>query len=381
MVQFRESTAMKTLKPLSGAGIACALSLAAAPAQSVSFRFERFVGAPFMLVWDSLASKTYDLWRSDDLTQWTRAEGYPKHGTGMRMEHPFTADGCGFFRITADDEFALIPAGSFLMGDQSDPLVGYSDEGPVHSVQVSAFYLAKHEMTKEMWDRVAAWAAGNGYDLNAAGGLGSKTANHPVHSVLWNEVVKWCNARSQKEGLAPCYRVAGAVYKTGPDNSTVACDFGANGYRLPTEAEWEKAARGGLTGLNFPWGNTISHAKANYYSNSNFSYDVSRSQGYHPTYAVGGIPYSSPVGSFAPNGYGLYDMAGNVWEWCWDWYESYKSSPQTDPRGPASGWLRVFRGGGWSNIAWYCRAAGRCNYGPAGSDGYVGFRLARSSVP
>jgi formylglycine-generating enzyme len=278
------------------------------------------------------------------------------------------------------DGFEQIPAGPFQMGDQSDPLVGSSNERPVHSVYVSAFYMGKHEVTKELWDEVKTWGAGNGYtDLPVGNGIyASKGANHPVHSINWWAVVKWCNARSQKEGLTPCYTVSGTIYKTGPSD-TVDCNWGANGYRLPTEAEWEKAARGGLSSQNFPWGNTITHIQANYYSSSSYSYDVSPTREYHPTYYDGGYPYSSPVGSFAPNGYGLYDMAGNACEWCWDWYGLYAAGSQTDPRGATSGTYRVYRGGGWGYGANYCRAAFRNNGGyPVSSDFLTGFRVARS---
>jgi formylglycine-generating enzyme len=281
---------------------------------------------------------------------------------------------------------ALIPAGSFQMGDALEG--GYSDELPVHSVYVSAFYMDKYEVSKALWDEVANWAASNGYDINASSASG-KASNHPAYSVTWYDAVKWCNARSQKEGLTPCYTVSGSVYKTG--SSTPDCSFSANGYRLPTEAEWEKAARGGLSGKRFPWGDTISHSQANYWVYSSdgtvnyFSYDVSPTRDYHPTYDYGVFPNTSPVGSFAPNGYGLYDMAGNLWEWCNDWYSwsYYSSSPGSDPRGPSSGSYLVLRGGGFASYAYSCRTAHRIYDFPINnySKFYYGFRCARSSVP
>lgn len=283
------------------------------------------------------------------------------------------------------EDFALIPAGNFEMGDSFGE--GDSDELSVHSVFVSAFYIAKYETTTELWDEVWAWGLSNGYtDLPAgsasSGGYGSKGENHPVYHVSWYDVVKWCNARSQKDGLIPCYTLGGAVFKTGTDSSVV-CNFAATGYRLPTEAEWEKAARGGLHDRRFPWGDTISHSQANYTSSSSYSYDTSATLGRHPAYNDGFSPYSSQVGSFAPNGYGLYDMAGNMWEWCWDWYGGgyYGTSPASDPRGPTSGAYRVFRGGSWSSVAGGCLTAVRGRGRSHIRDFDLGFRTARSSVP
>ena len=276
--------------------------------------------------------------------------------------------------------FVLIPEGSFQMGDAFGE--GESNERPVHSVTVSAFFLQEQETTKAEWDVVRTWALANGYAFENLGQ--GKGRDHPVHSVSWYDLVKWCNARSEKEGLVPCYYTNAArtqVYKTGQANVTNdQVLWTANGYRLPTEAEWEKAARGGLAGKRFPWGDTITHSLANYISSTADAYDTSPTRGFHPLYNSGDQPYTSPVGSFAPNEYGLYDMTGNVWEWCWDWYgaQYYNSGTINDPRGPSSGSFRGFRGGSWDNVTNVSRLAFR--YGgipPGGYDDTIGFRPAR----
>jgi len=280
-----------------------------------------------------------------------------------------------FYRVRGEAErlvpegMVLIPAGTFQMGDSLGE--GDSDERPVHTVTVSAFYMDKYEVTKALWDDVYAWAIGHGYSFDCAGG--GKVANHPIHTVTWYDATKWCNARSEKEGRVPSYctdAALTAVYKTGRAAPYVRWDWG---YRLPTEAEWEYAARGGLSGRRFPWGDTISHSQANYFSWP-YSYDISPTRHYHPTYATGGGPYTSPVGSFEANGYGLYDMAGNVWEWCWDWHDGYGSGSQTDPRGPAEGSNRVSRGGGWNYDAPQGRVTHRSDPRPDGGDDGHGFR-------
>lgn len=275
---------------------------------------------------------------------------------------------------------ALIPAGSFVMGATTN--VGhefYSGETPQHTVSVTAFFMDRCEVTKALWDDVANWATTHGYDISAGSGSG-KDADHPVQTVTWYECVKWCNARSEKDGLTPPYTNSnGSVYTSG--SFAGGCNWSANGYRLPTEAEWEKAARGGVVNHRFPWSDSdeIQHARANYWSSSSYAYDTSPTRGYNPTYATGATPYTSPVGVLVENDYGLFDMAGNVWEWCWDRYSSgyYGTSPSVDPRGPTSGSLRVMRGNSWYINSDFTRVAARFNYGPASEFNDVGFRCAR----
>ncbi len=281
------------------------------------------------------------------------------------------------FRVVAEGGFSYIPGGSFAMGRTS----GDTDaDVPPITVTVSPFYMQQTETTKAQWDEVRTWALNNGYTDLAVGA--GKALNHPVQTVRWWDVVKWCNARSEKEGLTPVYTVSGAVMRTG--TTEPLANWSANGYRLPTEAEWEKAARGGVSGKRFPWGtDTISHAQANFRNNGGETYATGTTD-FHPSYTTDGTPYTSPVRSFGANGYGLYDMSGNVWEWCWDWYDSSyytTSNGTTDPRGPASGSLRVRRGGGWNDRAIGARCALRHFSTPGSPNINYGFRPVRSSLP
>ncbi|MDF7825018.1 SUMF1/EgtB/PvdO family nonheme iron enzyme [Pontiellaceae bacterium B12227] len=198
-----------------------------------------------------------------------------------------------------------IPAG---VNAGTDP-----DFGP-YTLATDEFFMDEKEVSFEIWTNVYQWAVTNGYTFENPGL--TKAAGHPVHSVSWFDIAKWCNARSEMEGRVPCYQVGGMVYRTGSDEA-VTVD-GNNGYRLPSRMEWEYAARGGLIGARFPWGDDATHLNANYTSSSALPYDVSPTRGPHPDYDDDPIPYTSPCGAFPPNRYGLYDMAGNVWEWCND---------------------------------------------------------------
>lgn len=273
------------------------------------------------------------------------------------------------------------------MGDGLD---GEADALPTHTVTVSAFFMDTKLVTYVLWQQVYQWATNHGYSFENSG-MG-KAANHPVQTVNWYDTVKWCNARSEMEGVTPCYFASAAltnVYRVGSiDVPNPWVNWSAEGYRLPTEAEWEKAARGGFNGHRFPWSDTdtINTIRANYYANTTaYAYDVSVTMGNDSTFNDGVEPYTSPVGYFAPNGYGLYDMTGNVAVWCWDVYGSYSNGLQADPRGPASGSDRTTRGGTWccgpDRSSDQCRNAKR-DHGPANAFGYgLGFRCVRSATP
>ncbi len=275
---------------------------------------------------------------------------------------------------------ALIPAGSYTMGNS----IGdgdITDAGTV-GVYVSTFYMDKDSVTYGLWQSVHNWATNHGYTFDYAG-MG-KASNNPVQTVDWYDCVKWCNARSEMAGLTPCYYTSAGqttVYRTGDiDLGNSWVKWTVKGYRLSTESEWEKAARGGLIGQRFPWGNTISESRADYQGDTaDYSYDLGPT-GYNAIGMIGGSPYTCPVGTFAANGYGLYDMAGNIYDWCWDWYAtSYAGG--TDPRGPTSGSARTFRGGCFTLTANYDRTANRRNFAPTTDGDGLGLRCALSPGP
>lgn len=274
----------------------------------------------------------------------------------------------------APEGMVLILGGTFQMGDLSNDELGVL-EVPVHEVALDSFYMDSCETSKILWDEVYTWALQHGYAFANSGN--AKGQDHPVQSVNWYDAVKWCNARSEMGGRPPAYYTdAGhtAVYRIGESDLQSDWVNLNGGFRLPTEAEWEYAARGGLTAKRFPWGDTVSHAECNYLGTPTYNFDLSTLKSYHPEYAIGSYPYTNPVQSLPRNAFGLFNMAGNVWEWCWDRFNTYASTPQVNPTGLSSGAERVLRGGAWSLDASYSRVACRVGLSPLKFNNRVGFR-------
>ncbi|WP_251623673.1 SUMF1/EgtB/PvdO family nonheme iron enzyme [Odoribacter lunatus] len=228
-------------------------------------------------------------------------------------------------------EMVYVKGGTFSMGatsEQGDD--AYDREYPVHSVTLSDYYIGKFEVTQGVWEKVMGTTIGQQRDkVDATWSLYGVGSNYPMYYVNWNEAVAFCEKLSQLTGKK---------------------------YALPTEAQWEYAARGGnkSKGYKYSGSNTIGNVAWYYNNTGNYTY---------------------PVGTKQSNELGIYDMSGNVWEWCNDWYDSYSSDAQTDPTGPETGSSRVLRGGSWSSYAGGCRVSYRSSYYPSYCNYYYGFRV------
>jgi len=253
----------------------------------------------------------------------------------------------------------LIPAGAFEMGTDSSEIPElvrwakkwysgtesswFERETPRHTVYLDAFYIDKYEVTVGQYKK---FISETGYKAPNWSNVAkySPTDDHPIVYVSWHDAVAYAEWA---------------------------------GKRLPTEAEWKKAARGGLVAKRFPWGDKDPDGNQCNFADRHTNYSWSDKN------VDDGYQYNAPVGSFTPNGYGLYDMAGNVWEWCADWYDSgyYSRSPRENPKGPDSGSYRVLRGGSWGIGPNYLRVAYRDYYYPTNTLSVIGFRCSAGLTP
>lgn len=313
---------------------------------------------------DAVTTYYWDFGNGQTSNQEKPTYAYPQGGTytvKLKISNPCGEDWSNnrTLTITESPVMKSIPTGKFPMGcnPDYDPNC-LDDEMPTRSVTLNTYQISEAEVTQVQWQTL----------------MGSNPSNFscpqcPVEMVSWYDAVVYCNRLSEAVGLEPCYysnTSFTSVYgKNGsdwtlPNSGTVYWKTSATGYRLPTEAEWERAARDGVTNKIYSGGNDI-NAAAWYESNSG-----------NQTHAVKQKPaYGTP-------NYQLYDMSGNVYEWCFDWYDTYPSGSQTNPTGPASGSNRVVRGGSWNTPSTYCRVAHRGALPPYGYRNDAGFRLVRT---
>ena len=242
------------------------------------------------------------------------------------------------------DGYVLVEGGTFRMGSTNSD--AESNESPVHSVTVDSFYMAETEVTFDQYDAYCS-ATGISRPSDSGWGRGSR----PVINVSWYDAVNYCNWLSGQDGLSKVYRISG---------TSVTWNQGANGYRLPTEAEWEYAARGGTRSKGYKYAGSNNIGEVGWYSGNSGS-------------------KTHPVKGKGANELGLYDMSGNVYEWCWDWYDRYSSTAQTNPTGPSSGSLRLGRGGSGESYFRPLQSTYRGRDSPSHRRSHIGFRPVRGA--
>lgn len=261
--------------------------------------------------------------------------------------------------LETNGDLVLITGGTFNMGSPDNEMQRETDEEE-HSAVLDDFYISPYEVTQQEYESVMGENPSN-----------FKGENLPVENVSWYDAIEYCNNLSEKEGLTSVYTING---------DEVTWDRSANGYRLPTEAEWEYAARAGTT-TPFNTETSISAEEANYYGH--YPYGIEENYFTQENLETEPGEYREKtieVGSFAPNNWGLYDMHGNVREWVYDYYGAYNVEEKDNPTGPETGSLKVNRGGGWNDYAKHLRSAYRASLPPEQSSSNLGFRIARNVI-
>ncbi len=284
---------------------------------------------------------------------WNAGEDYPEqYGENFRV------------RLTASDlqlgQAVLIPPATFSMGDSS----GLSDQQPRHDVYLNGYGISHYEVTNAEY-KIFCDMTGHPYPPEGGSSLPPQGyftdyPYYPVVGISWYDAVKYCNWLSQQKGYSVCY-----------DTTDWSYDPSKNGYHLPTEAQWEHAARGTLEKKKYPWGDEDPGTRCNYQSYQGILVNEMAN------FSSGRGPLA--VGKFNPNGFGLYDMAGNILEWCNDWYSKdyYGQSPSENPYGPVTGFEKVIRGGAWNRSETYLQCAFRDKETPNTKLFDIGFRIAR----